>query len=147
MEPVGLAVYGADAKRRVAATGAPKGVEQAFVMPEEEKVDAAHGYRRKPDSCVFARDYGYQATYQCKEQDDQSERVDRLVTQVLRIPERQRRAHACNGRCAAQADQQEIGVHNKYQDACPSAYSSGSCGIGNIKNVGQNSDLLSEALE
>ena len=44
-----------------------------------------------------------------------------LVAQVPQKPERQRDAHARHSRYATDADQQEIVVHNNYQDACPSA--------------------------
>lgn len=86
VEPVGFVVYGTDTECRVAATGTPKGVEEAFVMSEEEKVDAANCNRGEPDARIFACDHGCQAAYQCKEQDDQSECVDRLVAQVFQIP-------------------------------------------------------------
>ena len=44
------------------------------------------------------------------------------VAQILpQKPERQRDAHARHSRYATDADQQEIVVHNNYQDACPSA--------------------------
>ena len=58
----------------------------------------------------------------------QAQRVNRLITQVPLIPERQRGAHARYGRDAADADQQEIVVHDKYRNACPPAYVSGSLG-------------------
>lgn len=55
--------------------------------------------------------------------------MDRLVAQVPQKPERQRDAHARHSRYATDADQQEIVVHNNYQDAGPSAYVSGDSGI------------------
>ena len=114
-------------------------------MPEKKKVYAAQSDCRKSGTRIFTRDYRQQATCQGQEKNGQPERMDRLVAQVPQTPERQRDAHARYGRYATDADQQEIVVHNNYQDACPSAYLSGGCG--DIKNVGQNSDLLSEALE
>lgn len=113
MEPVGFVVYGADSERCMAAVGAPQGVEQAFVMPEQEKVDAAYGYGGKSDSCIFACDYGEQTAYQGEKQDYQPECMDCLVAQVFRVPERQRRADACDCGCAADAEQQEVVVHDK----------------------------------
>lgn len=112
-------LYCADAERYAAAAGTPQCVEQAFVMPEEEKVDAAECDRCESDSRTFVRDYGQQADYQCKKKEYQAQRMNRLITQVPLIPERQRAAHARYGRDAADADQQKIVVHNKYRDACP----------------------------
>lgn len=45
---VGFVVYGADAERYTAAAGAPQCVEQAFVMAEEEEIDAAECDGREP---------------------------------------------------------------------------------------------------
>ena len=97
-------------------------------MAEEEEIDAAECDGRESDSRTFVRDYGQQADYQGEEKERQAQRVNRLITQVPLIPERQRGAHARYGRYATDADQQEIVVHNNYQDACPSAYLSGSLG-------------------
>ena len=85
---------------------------------------------------IFTRDYRQQATCQGQEKNGQPERMDRLVAQVPQTPERQRDAHARYGRYATDADQQEIVVHNNYQDACPSAYLSGSCGVWRYKKRG-----------
>lgn len=123
-----LVLYRADAERYAAAAGASQRVEQAFVMPEKEKVDTADCNRCKSDARTFVRDYGQQAGYQCKKQEHQAQHENRPVAQVPQIPERQRGAYARYGRYAADADQQEIVVHNKYQDACPRAYVSGSLG-------------------
>lgn len=125
---VGFVVYGADAERYTAAAGAPQCVEQTFVMAEEEEIDAAECDGRESDSRTFVRDYGQQADYQGEEKERQAQRVNRLITQVPLIPERQRGAHARYGRDAADADQQEIVVHDKYRNACPPAYVSGSLG-------------------
>ena len=125
---VGFVVYGADAERYTAAAGAPQCVEQAFVMAEEKEIDAAECDGRESDSRTFVRDYGQQADYQGEEKERQAQRVNRLITQVPLIPERQRGAHARYGRDAADADQQEIVVHDKYRNACPPAYVSGSLG-------------------
>lgn len=62
-----FAVYGADAERYTAAAGAPQCVEQAFVMAEEEEIDAAECDGRESDSRTFVRDYGQQADYQGEE--------------------------------------------------------------------------------
>ena len=121
VKPVSPAVYRAAAKGRVAATRAAHGVEQTFVVPEKKKVYAAQGDCRKSGTRIFTRDYRQQATCQGQEKNGQPERMDRLVAQVPQKPERQRDAHARYGRYATDADQQEIVVHNNYQDACPSA--------------------------
>lgn len=136
VEPVSAAGYRADAECRVAATRAAHGVEQTFVVPEKKKVYAAQGDCRKSGTRIFTRDYRQQATCQGQEKNGQPERMDRLVAQVPQTPERQRDAHARYGRYAADADQQEIVVHNNYQDACPSAYLSGSCGVWRYKKRG-----------
>ena len=88
-------------------------------MAEEEEIDAAECDGRESDSRTFVRDYGQQADYQGEEKERQAQRVNRLITQVPLIPERQG---------AADADQQEIVVHDKYRNACPPAYVSGSLG-------------------
>ena len=84
-------------------------------------VYAAQGDCRKSGTRIFTRDYRQQATCQGQEKNGQPERMDRLVAQVPQKPERQRDAHARHSRYATDADQQEIVVHNNYQDACPSA--------------------------
>lgn len=102
----------------------------------KKKVYAAQSDCRKSGTRIFTRDYRQQATCQGQEKNGQPERMDRLVAQVPQTPERQRDAHARYGRYATDADQQEIVVHNNYQDACPSAYLSGSCGVWRYKKRG-----------
>ena len=138
---------GADTERHAPTARTPQGVEQAFVMAEEEKIDAADCDCRESDSCAFARNRGQQGAYECEEQNQQSQDVDSSVSQMLRIPERQRDEHTRHGRNAADADQQEIVVHYDISGCQSLGISEWELWNRDIKNVGQNSDLLSEALE
>ena len=141
-----LAVFVCPQVARVALRTA-RGVEPVFVALEDHEVEQAQQDAGASDNTGIVEKERDETADQDGDQHDEADALNRFVGELAYAPHRTRNEDARHGRQDTDREKQDIGFHGCTCTPVPQRLGLSSDSEGEIKNVGQNSDLLSEALE